>query len=190
MRQHLWVLRAQLGDVGALTNLVGAHQGRVLHYLESIVGSRDDAEDALQDIWVTVVRKIAKLEDPRAFRAWLYRIARNRALSGLRRKRREGERLVDEAHGSENTSTEADENETWLGELDPEAVHAAIKDLSPAHREAIVLRYFQGMGYEGISEIAGCSIGTIRSRIHYGKAELRKLLMHPRSSEANPEGHQ
>lgn len=189
MRQHLWVLRAQLGDVGALTNLVGAHQERVLHYLESIVGSRDDAEDALQDIWVTVVRKIAKLEDPRAFRAWLYRIARNRALSGLRRRRREGELLVAEVDGIENTFIESDEDEAWFGELDPEALHAAIKDLSPAHREAIVLRYFQGMGYEEISEIASCSIGTIRSRIHYGKVELGRLLTRPRSSEANPKGH-
>jgi RNA polymerase sigma-70 factor (ECF subfamily) len=179
VREHFWVLRAQLGDVGALSNLVAAYQGRVLLYVEAILGSRDDAEDALQDIWVAVVRKIAKLDDPRAFRAWLYRIARNRALSELRRKKREGRQLAGAEDGTSIADHEAHEDEAWFREFDPREMHAAIGDLSPAHREAITLRYFQGMGYEEISEIANCSIGTIRSRIHYAKKTLRDRLKQP-----------
>jgi RNA polymerase sigma-70 factor (ECF subfamily) len=120
-----------------------------------------EAEDAAQDVWLAVFRAVTRLADVGAFRAWLYRIARDRAARQLR-----GPRLPSQ-HFDELDPADEQAEEASFGEEDVEQVHAALDALSPEHREALVLRYIEDMAYEEIARVVGCQVGTVRSRLHY-----------------------
>lgn len=176
--EHFVVLRAQLGDPEAFGVLFDRYHARVLAYVRHRMDSTADAEDVLQEVWVTVVRKIARLEEPQAFRAWLFRIAHGHAVSRLRRKRREvtlGSDMTEQVFSAmaapENDASEA------LADYDEDAVHEALAELSAPHREVLSLRYFEGFTYEEIAGIVGCGLGTVRSRLHYAKAALQRELI-------------
>lgn len=175
--EHLAVLRAQLGDPEAFTLLFDRYHDRALAYVRRLVGSVMDAEDILQEVWIVVVRRISTLKEPSAFRAWLYRIARNKAISRLRWRRRQPDM---EDFGSAATiaaiSKWQGDDEPIPGGFDPEAVGRAMAGLSDAHREVLTLRYFEDFSYEEIASIIGRSLGTVRSRIHYATKALELEL--------------
>jgi RNA polymerase sigma-70 factor (ECF subfamily) len=167
--ERLLVLRCQAGDEAAFTELVGRYQPRLRYYLRKMLAGTDRADDAYQDVWFDVFRAVPRLANPGAFRAWLYRIARDRALRELRRRRPPHQpldeaELPDDADGEEFTAE------------DVAHVHAALDTLAPEHREAVVLRYVEGMSYDEIARVAGCQLGTVRSRLHYAKRALRRVL--------------
>src|SRR5688500_17996058 len=82
--EQMLVLRCQTGDHSAFTELVGRYNDRVRYYLQMMLGAQA-VDDALQELWLDVFRSVGKLKEPRAFGAWLYRLARNRAYRDLRR---------------------------------------------------------------------------------------------------------
>jgi RNA polymerase sigma-70 factor (ECF subfamily) len=168
--ERVLVLRCQTGDESAFTELVARYQPRLRCYLRKLLRDTTAAEDALQEVWLDVLRAVARLADAGAFRAWLYRVARDRALRELR-KRRPPCRPLPEA---ELTGAAG-------GGPDPAAddvarVHAAIAGLAAEHREVVVLRYVENMTYEEIAQVVGCPVGTVRSRLHYAKQALRGAL--------------
>ena len=167
--ERVLVLRCQAGDGAAFAELVGRYQPRLRYYLRKMLAGTDRAEDVYQDVWCDVFRALPRLANPGAFRAWLYRIARDRALRLLRR-RRPPHRPLDTVE----VIDDADEDE--LTAEDVAHVHAALDELAPEHREAVVLRYVEGMSYEEIARVAGCQLGTVRSRLHYAKRALRRAL--------------
>lgn len=175
--EPLTVLRAQLGDEDAFLQLHGCYHRPLLYYLRRLVA--DAAEDVLQDVWITVVRKIATLEDPVAFRAWLYRIARNRAVSRLRRQRitLSWEELPENARDDLSGQAEDDPG-IWKAE-DAAQLHRTLQQLSISHREVLTLRFVQELSYQEIADVVGCSLGTVRSRIHYAKKRLTTLFAAP-----------
>jgi RNA polymerase sigma-70 factor (ECF subfamily) len=130
-----------------------------------------DVEDALQDVWLDVVRHLPRLVDPQALVAWLYRIARDRAYSRLR-KATPLELPLDEAALVET----ANENEEEFSPEDAARIHAALDELPAEQREVLVLRFLEEMSYEQIARVVGCQIGTVRSRIHYAKRALQRAL--------------
>ncbi len=172
--EQLQVLRAQLGDRGAFARLFERHHVPALRYVHGLLGDGAEAEDVMQDVWVTIVRKIATLDHPAAFQSWMYRIARNRSVSRLRSSRRHVA-LDDLADDEQLTSAddEDDGDDPSFSLQDAAALEAGLARLSPAHREALTLRYLSGMTYEEIATVTSSSIGTVRSRIHYGKRALR-----------------
>src|SRR5262249_10115123 len=87
LHERVLVLRCQTGDEAAFAELVERYQPRLRYYLRKMLRDREAAEDALQETWLAVFRGVARLADVGAFRAWLYRIARDRALVQLRRRR-------------------------------------------------------------------------------------------------------
>jgi len=101
--------------------------------------------------------------------AWLYRIARDQAFGRLR-KRGRAEQPLDEA----SVIDAADESD--FSPEDAARIHAALDELPPEQREVLVLRFLEEMSYEEIARVVGCQLGTVRSRIHYGKRALRKAL--------------
>jgi RNA polymerase sigma-70 factor, ECF subfamily len=106
--------------------------------------------------------------DVSKFRPWTFRIARDQIFREYRRRRRPVH-TVDEAQLAEAAvHAELDSG------IDREAVLRCLELLSPEHREALVLRYFEELSYEEIAAITGNSVGTVRSRIHYGKAALKQ----------------
>jgi len=179
LRLHLQVLRCQAGDERAFAALFDRFAGRTLRYLRGLVG--DAAEDVQQEVWLAVFRGVAALADPRAFRTWLYRTTRHRAVDFLRRRRRERELAADVAadvatEGAEAGDAGDDDPLAALEPLDQSALHDALAALAPAQREVLVLRYQDGLSYAEIALVVGCSVGTVRSRLHHAKRRLHDAI--------------
>ena len=171
---HLLVLRCQAGDERAFAQLMDRFGPRTLEYARRLVG--DAADDVQQEVWIAVYRGIAGLANPRAFRTWLFRATRHRVVDFLRKQNRERELIA--AEPIEVASEQA------VVENMPDAVDAvvspsmleALASLPMAQREVLILRYQQDMSYAQIALVAGCSVGTVRSRLHYAKQHLHELL--------------
>jgi RNA polymerase sigma-70 factor (ECF subfamily) len=169
-RLFLLVLRCQAGDETAFSRLMTWFGGRTLAHLRGLVG--DEAEDVQQDVWLTVYTRIGALSNPRAFRTWLFQTTRHRAIDFLRSRKRERELLEEAAREVEETQS-PDEG---IADLNQSSVAEAFRQLSPVHREILLLRYQEDMSYAQIAVISGCSIGTVRSRLHHAKARLREVV--------------
>ncbi len=178
--ERLLVVRAQAGDDAAFAELVERFSPRLRYFLRKLLqpSCRErppwrsgDAEDALQDVWVDVIRSLPRLNDPQALVAWLYRIARDRAFARLR-KAKPHEQLRDEGTVADTTT---DDDRDFSPE-DAERIHAALDTLPPEQREVLVLRFLEDMTYEQIAVVTGCNLGTVRSRLHYAKRALRSVL--------------
>jgi RNA polymerase sigma factor (sigma-70 family) len=165
--------------------IVRTHSARVYRLAYRLTGNPHDAEDLTQEVFVRVFRSLASYT-PGTFEGWLHRITTNLFLDWARRKQRiRFEGLADEmAHrlpGSEPTPAEAfDDNH-----LDDD-VQAALKALPPEYRAAVVLCDIEGFSYEEIAATLGVKLGTVRSRIHRGRAQLRAALEHRRPTPAEP----
>src|SRR5438132_1458848 len=169
--ERLLVVRAQAGDEAAFRELVERFSPRLRYFLRKLLAPADDAEDALQDVWLDVFRGLARLKDPQALLAWLYRIARDRAYARLRKARRL-ELPLDEAQLEESAA----ENDEEFSAEDAASVHAALDELPAQQREVLVLRFLEEMSYEEIARVVGCQVGTVRSRIHYAKRAVRERV--------------
>lgn len=168
--QRLLVLRCQAGDEKAFAALVAQYQPALRYYLRKVLSGVCDADDVLQEVWLDVFRSIAKLVDADAFRGWLYKVARARALKQFRKRRLDFQPLyeaevVDAGSNTDSFTAEA-----------VEIIHQAIDVLPTAQREVLVLRYIEDMSYEEIARIVDCNVGTVRSRLHYAKRALRDQL--------------
>jgi RNA polymerase sigma-70 factor (ECF subfamily) len=171
LSEQVLVLRCQMGDEIAFAELVERYGPRLRYYLQKAFGRMDGAEDAFQDVWFTVFRKVRDLVDPGAFRTWLYRIAQNRA-NGQLRKRGPSFRPMEEAE----QVTDSGAGEPDFSPEDGQRIHAALDELALEHREVLVLRFLEDMTYEDIAAVTGCQIGTVKSRLHYAKQALRRVL--------------
>jgi RNA polymerase sigma-70 factor (ECF subfamily) len=164
-----WVLRAQSDDREALERLLDSVQPSLHRYLCGLVG-RDDADDVLQDVLLLIYRKLVWLEHPELFRAWAFRIASRAAFRWL--KRRKG----------------------WREDAVPEDVleaHAALREppakdllrtlhdvagISPASRAVLILHFQEELPLMEIAAILEIPVGTVKSRLAYGLASLRRQL--------------
>ena len=169
-RLFLLVLRCQAGDETAFARLMAWFGARTLAHLRGLVA--DDAEDVQQEVWLAVYTRIGALSNPRAFRTWLFQTTRHRAIDFLRSRKRERELLEEAAREIEDAHT-PDEG---ISDLNRSSVAEALGELSPVHREVLLLRYQEDMSYAQIAVISGCSIGTVRSRLHHAKARLREVV--------------
>jgi RNA polymerase sigma factor (sigma-70 family) len=173
-------------DLPTWEDIVRAHSARVYRLAYRLTGNPHDAEDLTQEVFVRVFRSLSSYT-PGTFEGWLHRITTNLFLDGARRKQRiRFEGLADEmAHrlpGSEPTPAEAFDDT----HLDDD-VQAALKALPPEYRAAVVLCDIEGFSYEEIAATLGVKLGTVRSRIHRGRAQLRSALQHRRPGTA-PDG--
>jgi RNA polymerase sigma-70 factor (ECF subfamily) len=160
-------------------DIVRTHSARVYRLAYRLTGNPHDAEDLTQEVFVRVFRSLSSYT-PGTFEGWLHRITTNLFLDSARRKQRiRFEGLADEvAHrlaGSEPTPAQAFDD----SHLDDD-VQAALKALPPEYRAAVVLCDIEGFSYEEIAATLGVKLGTVRSRIHRGRAQLRVALEHRR----------
>jgi RNA polymerase sigma-70 factor (ECF subfamily) len=174
----LQLVRACLqGRTEAFGTLVRRHQDRLYNTVYRLLGDAEDAQDALQDAFLQAYRSLARFKGESQFYTWLYRIAVNAAMS-LKRKQRVmlpmeagGDRLepLDTRAGSQpSVALENADNERRLQE--------ALNRLSPEHRTVLVLKDIEGHKYEAIATITQVPVGTVRSRLHRARLELRELL--------------
>ena len=167
--------------------IVREHSARVYRLAFRLTGNPHDAEDLTQEVFVRVFRSLANYR-PGTFEGWLHRITTNLFLDQARRRQRiRFEGLADDAadrlRGHEPSPAQA----FFDKKLDAD-VQAALDDLAPDYRAAVVLCDIEGLSYEEIAATIGVKLGTVRSRIHRGRAQLRASLEHrgPRRIPAPP----
>jgi RNA polymerase sigma-70 factor (ECF subfamily) len=162
-----WVLRAQCGDREAIELLLRAVQVPLRRYVAGLVGD-SEADDVLQDVMVIVIRRLSGLEAPGAFRAWAFRIASREAFRALKRRRRLRDQLeCDVALDSLTMPVTAPSGE-WLDQL------LATETLSPASRAVLMLHFQEELPLADVAAILSIPLGTVKSRLAYGFAALRK----------------
>jgi RNA polymerase sigma-70 factor (ECF subfamily) len=156
--------------------VVRDHSARVYRLAYRLSGNPQDAEDLTQETFVRVFRSLADYS-PGTFEGWLHRITTNLFLDMVRRRQRirfdalpeDTERLPGTAPSPEQVYADT--------HLDPQ-VQAALDALSPEFRVAVVLCDIEGLTYEEIAATLGIKLGTVRSRIHRGRVQLRQALAH------------
>ena len=172
LRERVLVLRAQVGDRAAFHELVALYQERLTYYVHRLVQEWHQSHDILQQIWLDVYRKLGKLQSPSAFRVWLYRIAHARVVTFIRRQ------IVD-SEAREQLAVDPIETEHW-NDLDllenADLVHFALNKLSVIHREVMTLRFLEEMDVKEIARVMECSESTAKSRLHYAKNAMRRIV--------------
>jgi RNA polymerase sigma factor (sigma-70 family) len=177
-----------VADVEAWTppsweEIVRQHSARVYRLAFRLTGNAHDAEDLTQDVFVRVFRSLSSYT-PGTFEGWLHRITTNLFLDSVRRKQRIrfdalGEDAGERLHGREPTP------ERLLTDRMLEAdIQAALDAMAPDFRVAVVLCDIEGLSYEEIAATLGIKLGTVRSRIHRGRAQLRAALEHRAPDDA------
>ena len=157
--------------------IVEEHSDRVYRLALRLTGNRHDAEDLTQEVFVRVFRSLHTYS-PGTFEGWLHRITTNLFLDQARRKQRiRFDTLSDERAARIASGSPAPETEYAERTFDDD-VEAALGALPPDFRAAVVLCDIEGLSYEEIAEILGAKLGTVRSRIHRGRALLRSALAH------------
>lgn len=184
---HLLIERCRTGDVEAFGDLVLRHQDRLFGTLVHLLGSVHEAHDVAQDAFVLAFQKLKTFRGDSAFYSWLFRIAYNAAISNRRKHRLRGVSIeaAREQRGVEPTDDRdsADPSYALQSEERRTQVREALDELAEEFRLVIVLKEMEGFSYEEIAAIVGCPIGTVRSRIHRARGELREKLSRTLKSE-------
>jgi RNA polymerase sigma-70 factor (ECF subfamily) len=171
------IVEAVEGNSAAFGQLVTRYQDRLYNTLVHVVGSTDAAYDVVQDAFVQAYVKLETFERASAFYTWLYRIAFNLAIS---RRRREKPTLSVELARDASGHEPIDRGPAPDARLEQEEragqVQRALAALSDEHRAILILREVDECGYEQIAEILDLPIGTIRSRLHRARLQLRDQL--------------
>jgi RNA polymerase sigma factor (sigma-70 family) len=170
------------GDTAAWTppswdEIVREHSARVYRLAYRLTGNQHDAEDLTQEVFVRVFRSLSNYT-PGTFEGWLHRITTNLFLDMVRRRQRiRFEGLTDDAaerlRGREKSPAQVYEDRHF-----DDDIQTALDALAPEYRAAVVLCDVEGLSYEEIAATLGVKMGTVRSRIHRGRAQLRAALRH------------
>lgn len=160
--------RCQRGDRDAFEGIVRLWEQPLFYYLRRLGPSEADTWDLLQETWLRVFRAMGSLRDPRALPAFLYTTARNTAISRLRLRESEfapADREDASAHEC-----------AFIAFDDAEQVHHALDQLPLPQREAVTLYFLEDLSIDEIARVLGVPVGTVKSRLHYGKQAIRKIL--------------
>ncbi len=165
------------GNSSAFAPLVTKYQDRLYNTLVHVVGCTEEAHDVCQDAFVQALVKLRTFKRRSAFYTWLYRIAFNLAAS--RKRRRKPNMSIEqnrELTGEEPASHGDAPDERLQREERVAQVQTALAGLTEEFRTVVVLREIEGHDYETIAEMLDLPLGTVRSRLHRGRMELRDQL--------------
>jgi RNA polymerase sigma-70 factor (ECF subfamily) len=168
---ELLALRCQRRDTAAVEELIHTFEKRLFYYIRRLVNNEEDAWEVLQETWFKVIPGLNRLREPKTLPAWLYRIARNTAISRIRKDIAERTMIAE-------TELEVPETElsTELNSIDAERVHRALTQISLPHREVLTLYFLEDLSIEEVAEIIDAPVGTIKSRLYYAKRALREVI--------------
>lgn len=174
--------RCVTGDVRAFELLVTEYYRPVHAYAARMVGAQA-AEDVAQDVFLRMYRSLDTFRGDASFTTWLFRITHNVCIDYRRRRKNEPLLSLD---GTREGDVSGRQPMQAVDEADPhrtvevmelhEMVQRALARLSDKHRAVLVLHDMHGFRYDEIKDIVGCSLGTVRSRLHYARRALKKIL--------------
>jgi len=177
------VRRVQAGDVDAFDALIHRYRERVYGVIYNLTSNREDASDLAQDTFIKAFQSISRFRGKSSFFTWLYRIALNTTLTHLRKRKMRRffsfEKLAEDdpsASFLEGMAAESDSDKAALVSELQEKLNDAFQKLSLKHRTVVTLFEIDGLSHKEIAEVMGCSVGTVRSRLHYAKQLLQSEL--------------
>jgi len=189
------VKRTQNGDRDAFRILVERYQRKVFSICYGMVRNQDDAMDLVQETFVKVFKHVDRFEGNSSFYTWIYRIARNVTIDYIRKSQRARTVDYDDAIGRDDEDGGDDLLLPSRLGINPARalgrrelltkIQDALETLSPAHREAILLREVQGLSYQEIADMMDVSIGTVMSRLHHARKNMQKALSDYVGSDLN-----
>lgn len=168
---------AEAAEVPSWDEIVAQHSDRVYRLAYRLTGNTADAEDLTQDVFVRVFRSLSTYS-PGTFEGWLHRITTNLFLDGARRKQRIRFDALSDERAARLSTPKGVPHEEFADQRFEDDVEAALAQLPPDFRAAVVLCDIEGLSYDEIAEILDAKLGTVRSRIHRGRAMLRDALAH------------
>ncbi len=181
-----WIEAAQSGDADSFERIVLEYQQKVFNLAFRLLGEREEAEDLTQDVFVNVFRHLSSFRGEAQFSTWIYQVTMNHCrnrLKYLKRRFHYSTESIDEPVSTPDGEVSrdlADEGEIPEDALYrrqvQELVQVALTRLREDHREMIVLRDVQNLSYQEIGEILGLPEGTIKSRLHRARWELKDIL--------------
>jgi RNA polymerase sigma-70 factor, ECF subfamily len=175
------VQRAKAGDGRAFEELVRRYRARIYALCLHLTGSRSDADDITQDVFVRAYRKLESFEGRSEFFTWLYRIAMNRAFNARRDGARRRTSDLDDPRVQAAVQVDASGDPRRQAELRQRYARLvnALDELSPTLKAAVVLVALQGLSHEEAGIILDCPSGTVAWRIHEARKQLRELVDPP-----------
>lgn len=174
----LEIIDLSLGDVQYFGCLYDRYEERMLRYINKISGlPREEAEDVLQEAFIRIWTNINGFDRSFPFKSWLYRIVHNLTVSQWRKNStRAKQQVVLENQTSPYLGAEAMEDFEEINQDHKKRIQKALSSLKTNYREIIILRFFENMKYEEISDILKIPEGTVATRINRAKKQLRKEL--------------
>ena len=169
------VERCRRGELGAFEELYRAHSGRLFSLAVRMLGNPADAEDQLQEIFLSAHRKLESFRGESALGTWLYRLAMNQLLDHVRSRAARTGQLTD---GLDDATVLADAGGHKLAEraIDRIDLERALAELPEGCRAAFVLHDVEGLEHKEVSEVLGIAEGTSKSQVHKARLRLRGLL--------------
>ncbi len=177
------VQRVQAGDVASFDQLILKYRERVYAMIYNMTSNREDAADLTQDSFIKAFQSINRFQGQSSFFTWLYRIAVNSSLTHIRKNKLRTFFSFDKVHEDAGVSEVINrltdkkdvERDVFVNELQ-EKLNEALQKLSIPHRTVVTLFEIDGLSHEEIAEVMTCSVGTVRSRLHYAKQLLQAEL--------------
>lgn len=173
--------------------LVDRYQNRLYNAAFRILSNSQESEEVVQETFIRVLKNLEKFRNQASFAAWVFKVAHNLCIDIIRAKQRRG-KLPEMVFDPQSTTDQNDQTEVNLGvvsqiaDSEPgpeqqvdeqekeEIIATSLGRLSESQRTVIVLHDIEGFSYEEIAEIVGASVGTVRSRLHYGRLKLKEML--------------
>jgi RNA polymerase sigma-70 factor (ECF subfamily) len=171
------VERTRAGDRDAFRGLVERYQRRIATLALGMLRSREDALDVVQETFAKAYQNLSRFKGDAAFYTWLYRIAVNVCVDHQRRQTRQALVSIETEAPPPIEGAPADHPFDRARDAEiARRVRDAIRDLTPDHRAVILLREVEGFSYAEISQVLDCPTGTVMSRLHYARRQLRARL--------------
>jgi RNA polymerase sigma-70 factor, ECF subfamily len=164
--------RSQAGDAEAFGELVTKYRAKIFTVVFSMVRNEYDAWDIAQEGFLKAWRSIQRFEGRSSFYTWLYSITVNLTIYSLRRKARREEVELNDTIPSLLPNPGVNYQSTEIREQ----INAALAKLSPEHRAVVVLKELEEMQYHEIAKVMNLSLGTVMSRLFYGRKKLQSML--------------
>lgn len=168
------------GETDRFHEIEGVYHDKLLFYLWHLLGSKDEAEDILQDVFLKAYNNLGKFDNRRPFSSWVYRIAHNEAINYLKRRNKQRtmswEDIVTVKDRLDSANQDDSPQEAWVRRERRDEVRAALKKLSPKYREVILLRYYFDHSYEEMSDILAKPVNTVGTLLSRAKKRLLEIL--------------
>ncbi len=163
-------------DLSAYKYIIDRYETKLFRYIQRILYiSKEDTEDILQEVFLKAYKNINGYDSKYSFSSWIYRIAHNEAISFLRKKKSVIESNQD-IEIFDKISSGEDIGDDFVIELKRKEVRELLSKLDSKYREVLILRYFEDMGYNEISDILHTSVGNVSSLIDRGKKKFKILV--------------